>query len=599
MKRSCSTAVFQCTRSKRPRLVSPLCTQRIKTWVAATHIHNYMIKDPLCDWLSLSHRDRSSPAPVNQSSFKDYLMNRGNAFEESLVKYIADNVIEIKVGSKMMNAEGCARTVELMKQGCPVIHSAPVRTADNTGGIIDLLVRSDVINSLVEYPALKEEKIELAAPKLGFGVHYLVVDVKYTSLPLRADGHHLLNSGSFKAYKAQTWIYNQAIGEIQGFTPQYAFILGRRWKYKSKDVDYSSDSCLGKLGVIDYAGVDKDFPDQTAKAVRWVRDLQKNGKNWSVDPPTREELYPNMCVDSGAWNSEKERIAQNLGEITMLWHCGIRERENAFSNGIKSWRTNGCSSTALGVWGQRAPIIDAIISVNQAGSPPILPRRMESNIFGWKESEAEVYVDFETLLDVFADFSELPRQRKTEMIFMIGVGQRHRGRWKYTKFVAESPTPEEEYRIMDDFARYISELGNPRIVYWCAEKRFWSSAESRQFDRANALGDTDTKDYISDEWQDFEWLDLCDVFKSEPIVIKGCHKFGLKDIAKAMRQHGMIRSSLDTECKSGMMAAVRAWESYQSPDAVNSEVMKDIGKYNEFDCKVLYEMLLFLRRKYA
>ena len=108
-------------------------------------------------------------------------------------------------------------------------------------------------------------------------------------------------------------------------------------------------------------------------------------------------------------------------------------------------------------------------------------------------------------------------------------------------------------------------------------------------------GDIDTKDYISDEWQKFEWLDLCEVFKTEPIVVKGCFKFGLKEVAGAMRNHGMITSSLDSECKSGMMAAVRAWEAYQTSYGSNSRVMLDIAKYNEFDCKVLWEMLRYLR----
>jgi hypothetical protein len=39
-----------------------------------------------------------------------------------------------------------------------------------------------------------------------------------------------------------------------------------------------------------------------------------------------------------------------------------------------------------------------------------------------------------------------------------------------------------------------------------------------------------------------------------------------------------------------------AWKTYsESENPENSDVMKDIITYNEFDCKVLWEILTFLR----
>ena len=69
--------------------------------------------------------------------------------------------------------------------------------------------------------------------------HYIVIDIKFSTLPLRANGKHLLNSGSYPAYKAQCLIYTDAIGLIQGYTSRYAFILGRRWKYTQKLIKYN------------------------------------------------------------------------------------------------------------------------------------------------------------------------------------------------------------------------------------------------------------------------------------------------------------------------------------------------------------------------
>ena len=119
-----------------------------------------------------------------------------------------------------------------MKQGVPIIHSAPLSNKKNkTYGIADLLVRSDYLNQLVDVPI---DLPDGRATKLNTDYYYVVIDIKYQTLKLKSDGLHLLNNNSIRAYKAQTWIYNQALGNIQGYTPSCAYILGRRWNYTSK-----------------------------------------------------------------------------------------------------------------------------------------------------------------------------------------------------------------------------------------------------------------------------------------------------------------------------------------------------------------------------
>ena len=177
---------------------------------------------------------------------------------------------------------------------------------------------------------------------------------------------------------------------------------------------------------------------------------------------------------------------------------------------------------------------------------------------------------------------------------MIGVGWSDNGVWKYKNFTCANTTYEEEYRIMDEFMQFIADRGQPKIYYWHAESNFWNSAECRQFDLA-----TENKDHISDKWKVNNWADLCKMFKAEPIVIKDCFKFGLKPIAAAMRKHGMISVRNDSKCNNGISAMIDAWQTYSNSDnPQNSDTMKDIIKYNEFDCKVLYEILTFLRKNH-
>ena len=602
-------AVAYCTRSKKPRLWSSQLNKKDIEYIPATSIRNYMLKDPLVDWLKyhskfpcVSNKSDISFDSSNSKGFLSFIMQRGKEFESELVKYINRHRLPVVTVSEYITDESINKTIELMKEGVPIIHSAPVRNQTNhTHGIIDFLIRSDRLHTIVEdCPLTNEEKI-IPAPKLGHDFHYVVIDVKFSTLPLTADGKHILNSGSYPAYKAQCLIYNQAIGLIQGYTPQYSFILGRRWTYTKKNIKHDNLSCLNKIGVIDYKEIDRSYIQETEKALKWVRDNKKYGHEWSVSPPSRSELYPNMCTDSGKWQAQKEKIADEIGEITSIWYCGIRNRNIAIQNGITSWRDPTCVSSNIGMSGIRASIIDNILNINRQNVDKIRPKKIINNMFNWKTDENEIFVDFETMSDIFSPFSELPEQKKTDMIFMIGVWYKQKKSfdWVYKRFTCNKATYEEEYNIMEDFNEFLKEYNKPKIWYWCAENKFWRMAENRQFERARLERDQSRMDNISHNWDLKNWADMCEIFKKEPIVIKDCFKFGLKSIAKAMYNHGLISTKIESDCSSGMSAMIRAHKCYQTnTNPTDCEIMKDIAQYNKFDVQVLHDILSYIRKNH-
>jgi len=579
------------TRSKRPKLEIPFDLYKKKSiQVSATQLFNYMIKDPLVDWLSLSKNNHTCNALSTTNKFTDFIMKRGIEFEDKLVKYINNNVLSVVSVSNYITNDSLNKTKELMRNGVPLIHSAPVRNSkNNTHGIIDLLVRSDYINKLVDVNPLSDSEI-----KSGNGnFYYIVIDIKFSTLPFRADGIHLLNSGNYPAYKSQCLIYTDAVGQIQGYTSPYAFIMGRRWKYTQLGISKHNYSCLNRLGRIDYSGIDNEYKTRTKSAIQWIRDVKTKGNMWNINPPSRYELYPNMCIDSGIWNAEKEKISDNIGEITSIWNVGLSHRNTAMEKHIVSWKDERCTSELLGIKGKRAVIIDAIMNINRQNEYLIYPSRIKSNMYNWKKESNELYVDFETISDIFADFDHLPKQNCCDMIFMIGIGRKVNGKFVYTNFICEELTYHEEYRIMEEFVNFIRKNGNPKLFYWVAESSIWNTAVQRQM---NKFPEHDLGNKFSID----TWSDLSQLFQEEPIVIKNCFKFGLKAIASAMRKHGMISTLIESNCNNGMTAMVSAWKTYDNfSDPVNSDEMKDISKYNEFDCKVLWEILSYLRKNHV
>ena len=90
----------------------------------------------------------------------------------------------------------------------------------------------------------------------------------------------------------------------------------------------------------------------------------------------------------------------------------------------------------------------------------------------------------------------------------------------------------------------------------------------------------------------FAWVDMCDIFVKTPIVVRGAVTFKLKDIAKAMFSLNLITTTWTSDINSGFAAMQSAAEYYRNK---NSNVMNDIEEYNMVDCKVMWDIVKYLR----
>ena len=603
-----NSTVYLGTRSRNPILYqnNAIFKKRKPIFISGTKLKNYILKDPIVDWLNLHFKKKQNDKPnfnykQKNNSFSNFIKNKGKEFESKLIDYIHNNKIPVKHISEFHNTFTVKQTIEMMKQGVPLIHSAPLlNTYNNTGGVADILIRSDYIHKLVNVSPLTQEEMNIPSPTLNTPYHYLVIDIKFSTLPLTVNGINLLNSNNIPAYKSQVWIYTQALGRIQGYTPRYAFLMGRRWTKPSRNE--KCFQCDDRLGVVDFIGCDSNYINLTKKAVEWIRTVNREGDKWSVSPPSRRELYPNMSVVSDFWQKEKEEIAHNIGEISMLWYCGVKQREEAFKHGVTSWKDPNCDSDVLGITGVRKNIIDKMIKLNNQDVINITPRKIDTNIYSWRNvDDCEVYLDFETMADIFCSLDDLPRQQNTSMIFMIGVGYTINGNWFYTKFLANELSLNGEYKLMNDFIHFIKMLKCKKIFYWCAENNFWNQAVSRQNNRLNyELNMNKFKHCNLDKLFHCKTIDLCNFFKEVPIIVRGCFGFGLKNISKKMKEYNMIQIAFPNTCESGMDASIKAWNAYKIGTSldVRKNILKEIEIYNRFDCKVLWEIITYLRNNH-
>lgn len=556
-------------------------------WVSSTRIRNFMIDDPLIDYLEIYKR-HINETYVN--TFQSCIMTKGITFEHSIMeillfKYKKDIVIVANY-QQAKSYDKYMETIEHMRKGVPIISQGVLHDYNRKlFGMPDLIVRSDWFNKLFGI------KINSTKSGLNKGYHYRIIDIKYTSLILCSNGKYLRNSTkNIYAYKGQLYIYNKILGSIQNYTPKKSYILGKKWSYQ-KGKETFSGSSFEKLAHINYQNNDKFLRSKTSRAIKWIRKLNKKGHLWSLNPPSVPELKPNMCNNDDKWSDFKKKLAYETNDITELWMCNNINRDIAENSGVKNWRTHkNLTSEMLGIKGDKvSATLQLFIDMNQdsfiteqENEKCIVPDKIKSKKYKWREKNAmEFYVDFETIIPEISNIENV-------IIFMIGVGVIIDGKWDFKCFIADKLDNDSEKKILNDFHSYIYHISiksrDIKLFHWGnAENYLYNEAMSRHPKLLNSFK------LVT------EWCDLLTLFKEEPIICRGMLNFSLKTVVKAFYDNIFIETNYsDSEVANGLNAMVLANECYNNSSKLY--IMDEIKKYNEIDCKVMWEILTYLRK---
>ena len=585
-------------------------------WVSASSPRNHVLGDPLLDWLDRygESKEFERDQPDERTDFLNFIFRKGTEFERAVVQHLRGlHVGEMPTLGSEDSLRGASRDLELafatwdaMAEGVAIIDQGVLRDPQNrTYGLPDLLVRSDVLAEL--FPdALSSDEAAVAAPDLDIGdCHYVVVDIKYTTLSLSAKGK-LANSGSGPAYKVQLHIYNRALGRMQGYVPPRAFLLGRGWKQTVRGKTTRVAHCMDRLAPVEHneATPGGSLRLQADKAADWLRRMRRDGHRWDALPePSVDELRPDAGGDAGVWASAVKHIVAEGGDLTALYRVGVSQRRVANANGLTDWRDERVTPEVLGVKGpSTAPLLKALLDVNRTPGPVVRPVRVEAARSEWIDTPPlEFYVDFETVNDIDDDFSAIPARGGQPLIFMVGCGHIENGQWHFECFVADQLTEPAEAAVIEQWLSHMTAVcdrldpgSRPRVFHWSAAevsslKTAYNAAVKRHRNRG--------KGWATPRWFDF----LARVIKKEPVVVRGAHGFGLKAITNALCEAGLVETRWRAGPTDGLGAMVGAWwcqnevAQGRANRLVDLDLMKEIRDYNEVDCKAMMEIVRYLR----
>lgn len=583
-------------------------------WVSATKIRNYVMDDPILDWLDLYQ-----PRTYGKSNmFAHFIMQRGNEFEQNIIEIIQqdhwDDFVHIAMDHQARSSKKFDETCAAIKNGVPIIYKGVLHDEKTKlYGIPDLIVRSDYLSKIFNH-----------VKKYKKPYHYVIIDIKLKKLHLRVNKKTLSTTPLVNTFRSQLYIYTRMLNKLQERKSSKAYILGNGWKYKQRGIMYSSANPFDRPGVINF---NAEISKKTRDAVVWIRDVRKFGKEWSINPPSIPELYPNMCNSyDQQWRHIKNKIAADIKEITSLWNCGPKNRRLANENGVYGWDDDACIADALGHSGTKtAGTLQAILDVNQGNftgqhvyeyqnnntkrerarymsdinevsNGLMEPEKISSDMYDFRRcSKQDLFVDFETVPNIISGLGDI--------IFMIGVGwitdhkytttgrkskKKQRlekithgdGKWNYTCFIVNDLNYKEESKMLKNFNEFAKKFHEPRMFHW---GHFEKTQYSRSIMRHNI--------YVN-----HNWCDLLALFKAEPIVVRGALNFSIKSIGKAMYLNGMISTIWKGDVTDGLDAAVQIFQHFNKK--MDSSRMQCVKKYNEVDVKIMWEMLVYIRKNH-
>jgi hypothetical protein len=124
----------------------------------------------------------------------------------------------------------------------------------------------------------------------------------------------------------------------------------------------------------------------------------------------------------------------------------------------------------------------------------------------------------------------------------------------------------------------------PRFIHW-------SNAEITSLNLANQR-----HNYMWNKWlNNITWIDLYIIFKDEPICVHGAKTLKLKDIAKNMHKLNIIDTIWDTNGIEDGLNAMQEANKYYNNKNKNPNIIRLIEEYNEIDCKVMWDIVRYLR----
>jgi hypothetical protein len=529
-------------------------------------LKHFILNDPLCDYYNIMGTKYKKDS---DSFYKQHIISESKNYKEKLL-----NTIIQKSGISDTEGINIETTMKKIKTNELLITNAKLYNHKyNIHVNCDIIIKNKLLRKI--FPQIHNYPLHLINSE-----KYLCINLSFSTVHFKIDLQDIQNDNLILYKKCQLYLCSRAIKEINHSTP-LNFIFAKEYYYKKKLLD--------KNNFIGCILIDKAIKQKIKDAIQWIYKLKKEYKYMKLLPrPTHFELYPNMNYKESEWENEKIKLAEKIKEITLVWNISFNERCEFIKDNIYCWDDPKLLSKLKE--SKKKNIQERMIHMNQQNDILIYPRKNISSEFLQilSRKKNEFYFDVESFLS-FDEKQELFMDEFKKNEPMIGIiGIIHNQIFK--DFTIHKYSLQDEKKCIQYFLDYLQKLCKNEFIYLY----HWGHAECKYLEYMKQI-------YPEYDYSKIQLINMLDYFRTQPIIVQGIFKFGLKSIGKALYKHNLIKSTW-LENDNGLDSMIQFKQICQNHTKniplKRNNTIHNIVEYNRIDCQVLYEIVELLRNIY-
>ena len=541
-------------------------------------LRNFINDDPVCDYFEFQthlNNNNSFDKDVNNYFNKyvaktstDFIDNFFNNLSKKTKIYYPDLII-----NKYNNID---QTIDKIYNRVPLIIN-PLLVNDK----YKLIVKCDIMIKKDLFLKIFDEITNVSFDTIHDN-DYLIINLVPEVLTFKKGGREIRNTYNVFYNKCSLYAFNSALRKYIHRNNFY-FLFGKEYKYDNKTLNKKNN-----IGLVIF---DPIYRDKIINSIKWLNKLKQN-KLELYPKPSCMELYPNMNNKQSLWESEKQKLAEKIKEITLIWRISYIDRNRLIQVGIDTWDNLYLLNNLYELKDQSTTRIiqEKIIHMNKHDNLVVEPRNITRDFKDiLKPSQIEFILDIESVLHLEEKGNYFNNDKQDDLpnICIIGLIIINNGDHIFKDFTIDNLTIDDEKQNIMNWLNFISKYDEIKIYHWGhAEKSYLENINKR---------------FLDIKLPKMILIDLLHYFRSEPIIIKNCFNFSLKTIGKNLFKHGLINSTW-SDTDNGLDAMIRfkqlCLEKDKNIPLKRYIEVAEIIEYNKMDCVILMEILYYLRKKY-